>query len=88
MQNPFNTADIVSVLRNTLRRLEQSGAFKQDDAALIHLKRQIVLAIAELEMQKDLKCALEPTKPVVLIRVRKPAAPDCSPVLELCSNHQ
>ena len=88
MQHPITTAHIVSVLRKTLRRLEQTDSFRHDDPALIHLKRQLVLAIAELEIQKDLKIAVEPTEPVHLVRVRKPSEPDGSPVLELCSKEK
>jgi len=64
--------------------LEQNDSFRHDDPAFIHLKRQLVLAIAELEIQKDLKISVEPTEPVHLVRVRKSAEPDSSPVLELC----
>ncbi len=88
MQHPFTTAHIVSVLRKTLRRLEQNDSFRHDDPALIQLKRQLVLAIAELAMQRDLKLAVEPADPVHLIRVRKPSEPDGSPVLELCSKEK
>jgi hypothetical protein len=52
MDHPFTTGHIVSILRNTLRRLEQSGAFSREEPALIHLKRRLLLAIAELEVQK------------------------------------
>lgn len=84
MPQQFKTGHIVSVLRKTLRRLEEDGSFRRDDPAFIHLKRQLVLAIAELEAQKSsLSERLE--KPVIVLRIRKPGQSRRAPKLELCS---
>jgi hypothetical protein len=70
MQDTFTTGHAVTILRNTLRRLEQSGAFDQDDPAFIHLKRRMILAIAELEMSKNLKSSVSFEEPIVVLCVR------------------
>jgi hypothetical protein len=51
---------IVDILRNTLRRLEQSHDFRQDDSAVIELKRHIVQSIAELEVMHSADWDLQP----------------------------
>ena len=65
----ITAGNISDVLRETLRRLEQNGTFDSNDPALIHLKRQLVLAIAELETKKDFDSSAE--RPVIVLRVRK-----------------
>jgi hypothetical protein len=84
-QSSTTTPDVISVLRNTFRRLEESGAFEQDDPASIHLRRRLVLAIAELETQTGKEPSAKVEKPVVLLRMRKPIPPNENPELELCS---
>jgi hypothetical protein len=44
---------IEEILRNTLRRLEESPDFRQDDPAVIELKKHIVRSIAELEVARS-----------------------------------
>jgi hypothetical protein len=91
MEHLFTTAHIVNVLRNTLRRLEEGGAFTREDPALIHLKRRLILAIAELEVQKTRpavsgreKPASRRTRPTLVLRLREPEQADPAPELEMC----
>jgi hypothetical protein len=55
---------------------------------MIHLKRQLILSIAELEMQKNLQFSREHEKPIVVLRMRKPIPPQHASVLELCSSER
>jgi hypothetical protein len=48
-----STRNIVNILRNTLRRLQDGSDFRRDDPAVIHLKRHLVRAIAELEFCRE-----------------------------------
>lgn len=43
---------LVEILRSTLQKLEANSDFRQDDPAVIELKKHIVRAIAELEIVK------------------------------------
>ena len=43
---------IIDILRNTLHRLEQSEDFRQEDPAVIELKRHIIQSIAEFEIMR------------------------------------
>lgn len=76
MQYSPITGHIVCVLRNTLTRLEEGGTFDQHDPAFIHLKRQLVLAIAELEVQKNSKSSDIRQESVVVLRVRRQVQPE------------
>jgi hypothetical protein len=49
---PF-TRSVVDILRSTLLKLEQMPDFRQDDPAVIELKRHIVRSIAELEIARS-----------------------------------
>ena len=84
----ITTGQIVTILRNTLQQLERNGTFRSEDPALIHLKRQLVLAIAELEMRKDVRSSAERERPVVVLRARKSTNQTCQQTrnseLELC----
>ncbi len=51
--------NIIDILRNTLRRLEQAEDFRQEDHAVIELKRHIIQSIAELEVMKSAHCDAE-----------------------------
>ena len=83
---PVVTAvQIVSILRKTLQRMEQAGTFKDNDPALIHLKRKLILAIAELEVQKDRASSTTLERPVFVLRIQKPDQPSRSRQLEYCS---
>lgn len=53
------TRSVADLLQSTLQRLERNPEFRQDDPALIELKRQIVRAIAELEIAKSEPAASE-----------------------------
>jgi hypothetical protein len=88
MDYPTTTVQIAIVLRNTLRRLEQTGTFRSNDPALIHLKRQLILSIAELEMRKDFRLSSEREEPIILLRVRKAAAAKRESELELCAKER
>ena len=44
---------IVGILRSTLRQLERELDFRQDDPAVIQLKKHIVQSIAELEVNRE-----------------------------------
>jgi hypothetical protein len=81
----ITSGHIVCVLRNTLRRLEQSGALERNDPALIHLKRRLVLAIAEIEWKKDLKHCAELEEPIFVLRIRNSIQPRQITERELCS---
>lgn len=52
IHGPF-TRSVADILRSTLLRLEQTPEFRQDDPAVIELKRHIVRSIAELEIAKS-----------------------------------
>lgn len=61
------TRSLTEILRSTLQKLEESPDFRQDDPAVIELKKHIVRTIAELEIAKAAH-SLEPTR-----RVDEPA---------------
>ena len=44
---------IAQLLRDTIRKLEQSSATLQNDPAMVEVKRQIIRTIAELEIVKE-----------------------------------
>ena len=48
-----HSCDIVTILRDTLRKLEKSSEALQDDPAMIEVKRQIIRTIADLEIAKE-----------------------------------
>jgi hypothetical protein len=50
---PLYISSIEEILRNTLRRLEESPDFRQDDPAVAELKKHIVRSIAELEVTRS-----------------------------------
>lgn len=54
------TRSLGEILRSTLQKLEETPDFRQDDNAVIELKKHIVRAIAELEIAKSAHSA-EPT---------------------------
>ena len=49
---PHFTRSLVEILRSTLQKVEDSSDLRQDDPAVIELKKHIVRAIAELEVTK------------------------------------
>jgi hypothetical protein len=59
-----STGGIVDILRNTLQRLEETKDFRQDDSAVMELKRHIVRSIAELEVMKGSQSAIGPKEAV------------------------
>ena len=54
---------IIRILRNTLRRLESGTDFRRDDPAVIHFKRSLVRAVAELEHTKSIYSLSAPEVP-------------------------
>lgn len=46
------TRSLAEILRSTLQKLEETEDFRQDDTAVIELKKHIVRAIGELEITK------------------------------------
>ena len=84
MQHSFSLGDIVSILRNTLERLEQWEAFDKNDPAFIHLKRRLILAIAELEIEKGSELTDGINEPVVVLRVRTSSQPKRKSRPEFC----
>jgi hypothetical protein len=50
---PLYIRSIEEILRNTLRRLEESPDFRREDPAVIELKKHIVRSIAELEVARS-----------------------------------
>jgi hypothetical protein len=87
MEHLSATGYIINVLRNTLRRLEEGGAFTREDPALIHLKRRLILAIAELEVQKNQSAASDRANcvgPALFLRVRESNPASRASELELC----
>jgi hypothetical protein len=51
--NTSSHAPLLRLLRSTLDRLEQTEGLQHDDPALIEIKSSILLAIAELELNRD-----------------------------------
>lgn len=51
MEYKFNRG-VVDILRMTLQQLEDASGTLQDDPAMLEVKRQIVRAIADLEIAK------------------------------------
>jgi len=51
--NSSSHAPLLRLLRSTLDRLERAEGLQHDDPALIEIKSSILLAIAELEMNRD-----------------------------------
>jgi hypothetical protein len=54
---PRSTPDLVQLLKETLKRLEQTEELQPNDPALVELKQSIVRTIAELEVAKSGKSA-------------------------------
>jgi hypothetical protein len=88
MAHSYTMGQVAGILRNTLQRMEDCGTFQNDDPALIHLKRRLVLAIAELEVKKLLGPKIPFETPVTLLRIRRPSPPDREPDLEFSSQER
>jgi len=61
------TRSLADILRSTLQKLEQTPDFRQEDPAVIELKRHIVRAIAELEISKSAQADMEYGKQPALV---------------------
>ena len=67
---------VIEILRSTLSRLETDSGFRQDDPAVVQLKRHILQSLAEFESQKADETVLEPQPsieleaPISVLRLR------------------
>ena len=75
MDHPYSRS-IIEILRSTLDRLERDSDFRQDDPAVLQLKRHILQSLAEFESQKDAlpvlerESAMELESPISVLRLR------------------
>jgi hypothetical protein len=58
MDYPYSRS-VIEILRSTLSRLETDSDFRQDDPAVVQLKRHILQSLAEFESQKATQPVLE-----------------------------
>ena len=68
----FTTPQLVDILRDTIRRVEQSADIGPDDPALLALKSVILLRIAALELEE----VREPPTPATTIPSEAPLDPN------------
>jgi hypothetical protein len=62
---------VFKVLRATLQCVEESGIAPPDSSELDHLKRQVIRAVSELELQKTVPPEMPiPEMPLVVLRMR------------------
>jgi hypothetical protein len=47
------TPSLIDILRKTLSQIEQNSEFRQDEPALVDLRRNVARAIGELEVAKS-----------------------------------
>jgi hypothetical protein len=75
MDYPYSRS-VIEILRSTLSRLEKDSDFRQDDPAVVQLKRHILQSLAEFESQKGAHAILEPQpgiepeSPISVLRLR------------------
>lgn len=75
MDHPYSR-NIIEILRRTLRHLQQDPEFRQDDPAVVQLRRHILQSLAEFESQKDSHPGLESQhgieldEPISVLRIR------------------
>jgi hypothetical protein len=75
MNHPYSHS-IIDILRSTLTRLEKDSDFRQDDPAVVQLKRHVIQSLAEFESQKNphpvLECepSMELESPISVLRLR------------------
>jgi hypothetical protein len=75
MNHPYSYS-IIEILRSTLSRLEKDSDFRQDDPAVVQLKRHVIQSLAEFESQKNTHPILEPEPaleleaPISVLRLR------------------
>lgn len=75
MNHPYSRS-IIEILRSTLSRLEDDSDFRQDDSAVVQLKRHILQSLAEFESQKATNSVAEPPSgiefeaPISVLRLR------------------
>jgi hypothetical protein len=75
MDHPYFPT-IIEILRGTLTRLEKDSDFRQDDPAVVQLKRHVIQSLAEFESHKnphpafESEPALELEAPISGLRLR------------------
>jgi hypothetical protein len=75
MNHPYSRS-IIEILRSTLSRLEDDSDFRQNDPAVVQLKRHILQSLAEFESQKatnsamDSQSGVELEAPISVLRLR------------------
>jgi hypothetical protein len=75
MDHPYSRS-IIEILRSTLNRLEKDSDFRQDDPAVVQLKRHVIQSLAEFESQKTTYPNMEPQPsieleaPISVLRLR------------------
>ncbi len=75
MDHPYSRT-VIEILRGTLDRLEKDSDFRQDDPAIVQLKRHILQSLAEFESQKNPHPVSEPEhgseieSPISMLRLR------------------
>jgi len=75
MNHPYSRS-LIEILRSTLNRLETGSDFRQDDPAVVQLKRHILQSLAEFESQKATNPLAEPQSgieleaPISVLRLR------------------
>jgi hypothetical protein len=75
MDHPYSRS-IIDILRSTLSRLEMDSDFRQDDPAVVQLKRHVIQSLAEFESQKNPRPVLESEpgmeleSPISVLRLR------------------
>jgi|ERR1700685_2646237 hypothetical protein len=75
MDYPYSRS-VIEILRSTLSRLEKDSDFRQDDPAVVQLKRHILQSLAEFESQKNPHPVPEPERgmelesPISVLRLR------------------
>jgi hypothetical protein len=76
MDHPYSRS-VIEILRSTLSRLETDSDFRQDDPAVVQLKRHILQSLAEFESQKAVETVMEPQPgieledPISVLRLRE-----------------
>jgi hypothetical protein len=72
----FYSRSVIEILRSTLSRIEKDSDFRQNDPAVVQLKRHILQSLAEFKSQKNTHSVLEPESgmelesPISVLRLR------------------
>ena len=67
MQHPdMDDISMIGLLRGTLWHLQHIPEFRQDDPAVVYIKRNLLRSIAELELESE---STKPDEPIGMPRV-------------------